>query len=510
MANQIGNANNSRNIRTSLSSAQLGPNGEMPKRNGIKGQSLGRITRVDVTPQDKVELSESATTTVKAPQQIMAKTSHANTVLEEATKQIQNKLYALNEDLSAAHGFKNSENADYEASLSPQIATILGIGEQDTSPLKQEFLQFATDIINTVQSGDAEQLLNLFMDMYSSRFGATFTDGAWEYPFEFPESLDSNTEFTSVMHGIMSEVNLADPNRLTFLLANWFDSGLTSIEDGGDWHNWSAAGDFSDYTSDELSSAVGNILTNAGFTHNHVGTNEDGLGTLNGGGALNENMDRDAFDALARGVQDLFMGMVQAPSPVDSYIPTPEILPETLPYVPYTPTSPVDVYTPTPAPSAPQANHVTTPPPAQTNTAPVNQAGAASQVNGSRTADDVLAHLRDLMPGWVINGDWQDGFRNIQIDQSVLERMAEDPAEFDRVMNLIRGFEELVPQLEQWGENNPGQSLILSFMMDAEGNLAGIATIRTLLGVESVTSMDFSGNNSTWIETMQRTIDALA
>jgi len=146
---------------------------------------------------------------------------------------------------------------------------------------------------------------------------------------------------------------------------------------------------------------------------------------------------------------------------------------------------------------------------AEINASVTSQVTAASQTSTVRTAQDVLNELREMMPGWVINGDWQTGFRNIQIDEALLERMAADPAEMERVMSIIRDFEELVPQLEQWSELNPGQSLILSFMIDDDGNLAGLATIRTLLEIDSVTPIDFTGGSTTWLEDMWQKLDTL-
>ncbi|MCL2248770.1 MAG: DUF6033 family protein [Oscillospiraceae bacterium] len=146
----------------------------------------------------------------------------------------------------------------------------------------------------------------------------------------------------------------------------------------------------------------------------------------------------------------------------------------------------------------------------ETTSSPVtSQVTATSQTSTARTAQDVLDELREMMPGWVINGDWQTGFRNIQIDEALLERMAADPAEMERVMSIIRDFEELVPQLEQWSELNPGQSLILSFMLDDDGNLAGLATIRTLLEIDSVTPIEFTGGSTTWLEDMWQKLDVL-
>jgi len=171
------------------------------------------------------------------------------------------------------------------------------------------------------------------------------------------------------------------------------------------------------------------------------------------------------------------------------------------------------------AQTPPQTQPPTAPPPQASPRATSAQVGSsgASQVSGANqsgnmTYQDVLATLRNMLPGWTIStttADWGEGFRNIQIDRNLLERMAADPAEMERVMGIIRDFEELVPQLEQWAEQNPGQSFIMSFMLDADGNVAGLATIRTLLGVDNVTSIDLTGDSTTWLDSMREAIEAM-
>lgn len=148
----------------------------------------------------------------------------------------------------------------------------------------------------------------------------------------------------------------------------------------------------------------------------------------------------------------------------------------------------------------------------QTSASGVSLVSGTEQTGGGKTAQDVLDMLREMMPGWVIatgNGDWQPGFRNIQIDHEILERMANDPAEMERVMDIISGFEELVPQLEQWAEENTGKSLILRFLIDDDGNLTGLASIRTLLGLEGSADFDLSGDRTLWIENMFEIVGVL-
>jgi len=134
-----------------------------------------------------------------------------------------------------------------------------------------------------------------------------------------------------------------------------------------------------------------------------------------------------------------------------------------------------------------------------------------TQNNERRTADDVLASLREMMPGWNIStstADWGEGFRNIQIDRDILERMANDPAEMERVTSMIREFESAVPELERWQEENPGQSLIINMMLDENGNTSMSASIRTLLGVETSTPFDMS--QPSWLEDLMKQLGSMS
>jgi hypothetical protein len=87
--------------------------------------------------------------------------------------------------------------------------------------------------------------------------------------------------------------------------------------------------------------------------------------------------------------------------------------------------------------------------------------------------------------------------------------MADDPKEMERVMSIIREYENAVPQLEKWQEQNPGQSLILSLFLDPDGNITGLATIRTLLGDVNNTEIDFTGDRSTWLDNLHQIIEDL-
>ena len=131
---------------------------------------------------------------------------------------------------------------------------------------------------------------------------------------------------------------------------------------------------------------------------------------------------------------------------------------------------------------------------------------------GRKSADDVLAYLRELMPGWTIttsSADWGEGFRNIEIDRDILQRMADDPAEMEKYKNLLLSFEDTVTELEKWGQENPGHSIILGFAVDAEGNTSATAVIKTLMGTETSTAFSLSGDRSTWADIIRERLEAL-
>jgi hypothetical protein len=73
---------------------------------------------------------------------------------------------------------------------------------------------------------------------------------------------------------------------------------------------------------------------------------------------------------------------------------------------------------------------------------------------------------------------------------------------------MIRGFEDIVPELEKWQEQNPDQSLVLTLMMDNDGNTRAMATIRTLLGTESSASFNITGGN--WLDDLLEKIKSMS
>jgi len=140
------------------------------------------------------------------------------------------------------------------------------------------------------------------------------------------------------------------------------------------------------------------------------------------------------------------------------------------------------------------------------------QVTANKSMGGKKSADDVLAYLREMMPGWTIttsSADWGEGFRNIEIDRDILQRMANDPKEMEKYKALLLSFEDTVTELEKWGQENPGHSIILGFAVDAEGNTSATAVIKTLMGTETNTVFKLPDDKSTWVEFIRERLESL-
>lgn len=136
-----------------------------------------------------------------------------------------------------------------------------------------------------------------------------------------------------------------------------------------------------------------------------------------------------------------------------------------------------------------------------------------SQPEGNRkSADDVLASLRQMMPGWNITtcaSEWGSGSRNIEISQSILERMAEDPDAMIRYKALVLDLDEAAPALEEWKQQNPGKLLEFDLTMDENG-IRALAIVRTLMGEEvSRTSFELSDDRPTWAELIRQKLEAI-
>ena len=151
-------------------------------------------------------------------------------------------------------------------------------------------------------------------------------------------------------------------------------------------------------------------------------------------------------------------------------------------------------------------------PPHASSNVKAKQAVENKPEGGKKTVNDVLASLREMMPGWTIStssADWGEGFRNIQIDREILQRMADDPREMEKYKSMILDLENAVPELEKWEQENPGQSMIFELFLNSEGNMTSMSIVKTLLGVETRTTFDLSGEHLSWTELIRQKLEAL-
>ncbi|MCL2188512.1 MAG: hypothetical protein FWC16_00370 [Defluviitaleaceae bacterium] len=130
-----------------------------------------------------------------------------------------------------------------------------------------------------------------------------------------------------------------------------------------------------------------------------------------------------------------------------------------------------------------------------------------------KSTDEVLASLRKMMPGWTIStskDDWQEGVRNIEIDERVLQRMAEDPDAMVKFKAIILDLEEAVPALEQWAEEHPDAHLVFKFDLLENGQLAAIAMMQTLMGQEVTTTFRMPEDQTTWSALINEKLNILS
>ena len=129
-----------------------------------------------------------------------------------------------------------------------------------------------------------------------------------------------------------------------------------------------------------------------------------------------------------------------------------------------------------------------------------------------RTAEDVLASLREMMPGWNITtcaSQWGPGGRNVEISQSILQRMSEDPDAMVRYKALLLDLDEAAPAIEEWQQQNPGKLLELDLIMD-DGGVRAMAIVRTLMGEEvSRSTFELPDDRPTWAELFRQKIDSI-
>jgi len=129
-----------------------------------------------------------------------------------------------------------------------------------------------------------------------------------------------------------------------------------------------------------------------------------------------------------------------------------------------------------------------------------------------KTTQDILAYLREMMPGWVIayeHGGWAPGFRNLKIEYELLQLMAECPEVKEKVKAIILGFEYLVPKLEEWERQNRERMLSVSITRDADGNFMGLVSIMSSSGEESSLPFELSEDWRQWYYIMIEKLEAL-
>jgi len=131
---------------------------------------------------------------------------------------------------------------------------------------------------------------------------------------------------------------------------------------------------------------------------------------------------------------------------------------------------------------------------------------------GKKTVDDVLATLRELMPGWTISTsttDWGDGFRNLQIDPEILQRMADDPKEMEKYKALILDLENVVQDLEKFGRDNPGQSFLFEISLDESGGITSMSIVKTILGTEQRSTFNLPADSFSWANFIRQRLEEL-
>ena len=134
---------------------------------------------------------------------------------------------------------------------------------------------------------------------------------------------------------------------------------------------------------------------------------------------------------------------------------------------------------------------------------------------GRKSANEVLSSLRNMMPGWTITTnarDWGNGMRNIEISESILDRMAEDPEAMVRFKALILDLEDKVPELEEWAQQNYGRTLEFGITWDPDGSSTrAMGIVRTLMGADIRTNFELSNSDTTtWADMIRQKLEALS
>jgi len=131
-----------------------------------------------------------------------------------------------------------------------------------------------------------------------------------------------------------------------------------------------------------------------------------------------------------------------------------------------------------------------------------------------KTAADVLSSIREMKPSWVVsntsNAPWQEGARNLQISDSILERMANDPEAMVKYKALILDLEDLVPKIEEWAARPENEGASLSFQLKLDEGVKAVATMRTKLGSIVTSTFELSeSDRPTWSQVIQEKLENL-
>lgn len=130
----------------------------------------------------------------------------------------------------------------------------------------------------------------------------------------------------------------------------------------------------------------------------------------------------------------------------------------------------------------------------------------------SKTSKDVLNSIRQMMPSWTVTtcaSQWGNGIRNLEISESILERMAEDPEAMVKFKAIIFDLDEAVEPLEEWMQENEGKDLQFNIMWDQNDALTAAAVVRTLIGGESRTVFELPSDGLSWAEIIRQKLESL-
>ena len=133
---------------------------------------------------------------------------------------------------------------------------------------------------------------------------------------------------------------------------------------------------------------------------------------------------------------------------------------------------------------------------------------------GRNSGNNVLASLRQAMPGWNISTNMQPfsgtGIQNIAIHPSMLRKAANDPDEMVRLKALVMDSEKANSSLGAWARQSGSQVISNGFIIDADGNTKSWGKSISRTGPERRSILDLPQNNRpSWAELMRKHLDSL-